>query len=53
MELHEIDEDGNEVVSKVEEVQPGKKTSADLVESILGLVYKFRINDSKFSYYST
>ncbi len=39
MELHEIDQDGNEVLSKGEEVKPGKKTSADVIESILGLVY--------------
>jgi dsRNA-specific ribonuclease len=48
MELHEIDEDGNEVVSKVEEVQPGKKTSADLVESILGLVYLHKGFEASF-----
>ena len=39
MELHEIGKDGSEIVSKIDEVQPGKKTSADIIESILGLVY--------------
>lgn len=39
MELHDIDENGNEVLSKTEEVKPGKKTSADIIESILGLVF--------------
>lgn len=39
MELHEIDSDGNEIVSKVNDVQPAKKTSADLMESLLGLIY--------------
>ena len=39
MELHEIDENGNEVLSKTEEIKPGKKTSADIIESILGLVF--------------
>ena len=49
MELHEIDEDGNEVVSKVEEVQPGKKTSADLIESILGLIYLHKGFEASFN----
>lgn len=39
MELHEVDDEGNEIKSKVEEVKPGKKTSADIIESILGLIY--------------
>lgn len=37
--LHEINNDGDEVVSNFEDIQPGKKTSADIIESILGLVY--------------
>jgi len=39
MELREIQEDGTEALAQVESVQPGKKTSADVIESILGLVY--------------
>lgn len=39
MEIHEINDNGDEVLSQYEDVQAGKKTSADLIESILGLVY--------------
>ena len=48
MELHEIDDDGNEIISKKEEIQPGKKTSADVIESILGLVYLQRGFEASF-----
>ncbi len=39
MELHEVDDNGNEVPCGYQDVKPGKKTSADVIESILGLVY--------------
>ena len=39
LELHEIKEDGIERLANVEEEQAGKKTNADIIESILGLIY--------------
>jgi len=39
MELREINENGEEVLAKQEETKPGKKVSADVIESLLGLVY--------------
>ncbi len=39
MELREIQEDGSERLAEVEHVKPGKKTSADIIESLLGLIF--------------
>lgn len=39
LELHEIVDDGTERLAHIEEEIPGKKTLADLIESVLGLIY--------------
>jgi len=39
LELHEITDDGTERLANTEEEKPGKKTLADIIESILGLIY--------------
>ncbi len=39
LELHEINEDGVETLARVEREKAGKKTNADIIESILGLIF--------------
>ncbi len=39
LELHEVKDDGVEQLAEVESEEPGKKTKADIIESILGLIY--------------
>ena len=39
LELHDIKEDGTERLADVEQVEAGKKANADVIESLLGLIY--------------
>jgi len=48
LELHDVDADGKETLSQFEEITPGRKVYADVIESLLGLVYVHRGFDAAF-----
>ena len=39
LELHEIKPDGEECLAEIEQTQAGQKANADVIESLLGLIY--------------